>query len=186
MSETVNKSKHLIAEAWAVASMAPARSGTRGYSASAWAITYDCWATEFIRHVVASHAPNRDEWLAGIMAIRGVLENIDPSTLLTIYVPNKELAGCYLSGWVSARGLPQAQADAAAPIFQLRDALRINLRIVHRSLDARGESLKMLARHRAQEKDKTLTSEDRKKIPRRRDEKALTNKNGFPPVDDEQ
>jgi len=119
------------------------------------------------------------------MAIRGVLENVAPRTSLTIYVANKALADCYRTKWVSVRGEPQAEADAAAPIFQLRDELQLDLKIVHCPLDLRGELLKTMARRAAQEKDKTLTADERDQIPPCREAKGPRKKKCFPPVDDE-
>lgn len=153
-----------VAEAWAVASMAPANIGSRGFCASAWVITYDGWLTEEALDVKVSRAPNRDEWLAGIIAIRGVLEIVKAGVSLTIYTPNKALAGCYSSGWRTRRGRPHAEADAAAPIFQLRDELRIDLEVIHRPIDFRAERLKKMAREAAQIKDRNLTPCERRKV----------------------
>lgn len=174
------------AEAWAVASMAPARSGSLGYCASAWAITYDNWATIAHRGVVPSHGPGRDEWLAGIMAIRGVLEHIEPGTFVTVYVPNEALATCYLSGWRNRQGKPLTGADAADPIFQLRDALRLDLRVVHRSLNAIAAPLKAEAKAAAAEKDRTLTLTERRKVPAAKRATPFNQYGGFPPADEQE
>lgn len=175
-----------IAEAWAVASMTPARSGSRGYCASAWVITYDGWATIAHRRVVPSHGPGRDEWVAGIMAIRGVLESVEPGTFLTVYVPNEALAISYSSGWRSRQGKQLAGADAADPIFQLRDALRLDLRVVHRSLDAIAAPLKAEAKAAAGEKDQALAPEERRKVPAAKRATPFNQHGGFPPADEDE
>ncbi|MCE4224914.1 hypothetical protein HCU64_14215 [Methylobacterium sp. C25] len=173
------------AEAWAVASLVPARVGSKGYCASAWAITYDGWQTKAVEQVKASREPNRDEWLGGIKAVVGVLEDVEPGTALTIYVPSEALANGYTAKWTNSRGEPTRDAEAAQAIFRLRDEKRIWLTIEHRPIDGVAKALRDKAKAAAKAQDRGLTASDRREVAAADRAQFHNQFGGFPPAKDD-
>ena len=141
MSEDPNTSSPPVAHAWACASVRPIYPGSPGVSASGWCISFDRWATVAGEKTPASRAANRNQWLAGIMAIIGVLEDVTEGSIVTVYVPNERLAHCYRTKWMNSDGKPAAEAEAAQGIFRLRADKGLTVFVEHRAKDAVYDSL---------------------------------------------
>lgn len=177
--------KYKTAIAWAVPSVQPAREGSLGFYACGWAISYDGGKTWPLDGVSVSEQPDGDSWSAGIIATRKVLEAVDPHTSLRINVRNKTLADCYVAGWQDGRGKPQAGADVAQPIFDLKASKRLtSLTIQQAPADKMATSLLKRAKAAAKERDAALTSAERRAVPGAPGAQPKNQTGGFPPIDE--
>lgn len=158
MSDDSPSSSPSIVYAWACASVRPVWPGSPGVSASGWCISYDRWATAPVEKAPASRAANRNQWLAGIKAIIGVLEDVAEGSLVTIYVTNEQLAHCYCTKWTKVDGKPAADAEAAQDIFRLRAEKNLIVFIEHRAKDAIYDSLQATTQAAAVRRHKELAA----------------------------
>lgn len=158
MSEVPHSSSPPVAHAWACASVRPNYPGSPGVSASGWCISYDRWATVAVEKAPASRAANRNQWLAGIMAILGVLEDVAEGSVVTVYVTNKALAECYSAKWTTSAGKPMVDAEAAEDIFRLRTEKGLTIFVEHRPKDAVYDRLQAFTRDAAGERYRGLAA----------------------------
>lgn len=127
-------------------------------SASGWCISYDRWTTRAVEKAPASRAANRNQWLAGIMAIIGVLEDVTEGSVVTVYVTNKALAECYSAKWTTSTGKPMVDAEAAQDIFRLRAEKGLTVFVEHHPKDAVYDRLQAFTRDAADERYRGLAA----------------------------